>query len=150
RAGVTDTPSSRKIPGSDKLFEFARLRNPYGRLTTTEDVAKCIAVLCHDNTYWMTGNTIGVDGGEDIVGGKHGAYTGPRKAASRLAHSPGLSRNREENPPSRPAPQDRRPPPAPLPRRYRDGARSSRRADGSRRLEGACPVESGHARRLSV
>lgn len=68
RAGVTDTPSSRKIPGSDKLFEFARLRNPYGRLTTTEDVAKCIAVLCHDNTYWMTGNTIGVDGGEDIVG----------------------------------------------------------------------------------
>ncbi len=67
RAGVTDTPSSRKIPGSEKLFEFAALRNPYGRLTTTEDVAKCIAVLAHENTYWMTGNTIGVDGGEDIV-----------------------------------------------------------------------------------
>ena len=67
RAGVTDTPSSRKIPGSDKLFEFAAMRNPYGRLTTPEDVAKCIAVLAHENTYWMTGNTIGVDGGEDIV-----------------------------------------------------------------------------------
>jgi enoyl-[acyl-carrier protein] reductase III len=67
RAGVTDTPSSRKIPGSEKLFEFAALRNPYGRLTTPEDVAKCIAVLAHENTYWMTGNTIGVDGGEDIV-----------------------------------------------------------------------------------
>ena len=67
RAGVTDTPSSRKIPGSDKLFEFAAQRNPYGRLTTPEDVAKCIAVLAHENTYWMTGNTIGVDGGEDIV-----------------------------------------------------------------------------------
>jgi NAD(P)-dependent dehydrogenase (short-subunit alcohol dehydrogenase family) len=67
RAGVTDTPSLRKIPGSDKLAEFAALRNPYRRLTTPEDVAKCIAVLAHENTYWMTGNTIGVDGGEDIV-----------------------------------------------------------------------------------
>jgi NAD(P)-dependent dehydrogenase (short-subunit alcohol dehydrogenase family) len=68
RAGVTDTPSSRKIPGSEKLFEFAKLRNPYGRLTTPEDVARCLAVLCLENTYWMTGNVIGVDGGEDIVG----------------------------------------------------------------------------------
>ncbi len=67
RAGVTDTPSLRKIPGSDKLIEFSTMRNPYRRLTTTEDVAKCIAVLAHENTYWMTGNTIGVDGGEDIV-----------------------------------------------------------------------------------
>lgn len=67
RAGVTDTPSLRKIPGSDKLIEFSSMRNPYRRLTTTEDVAKCIAVLAHENTYWMTGNTIGVDGGEDIV-----------------------------------------------------------------------------------
>ena len=67
RAGVTDTPSSRKIPGSDKLFEFAAMRNPYKRLTTTEDVAKCIAALADERTYWMTGNTIGVDGGEDIV-----------------------------------------------------------------------------------
>ncbi len=67
RAGVTDTPSLRKIPGSDKLAEFAKMRNPYGRLTTPEDVARCIAVLAHENTYWMTGNVIGVDGGEDIV-----------------------------------------------------------------------------------
>jgi enoyl-[acyl-carrier protein] reductase III len=67
RAGVTDTPSLRKIPGSEKLVEFAALRNPYGRLTTPQDVAKCLAVLAHADTYWMTGNTIGVDGGEDIV-----------------------------------------------------------------------------------
>jgi len=68
RAGVTDTPSLRKIPGSDKLVQYATLRNPYGRLTTPQDVARCIAVLAHENTYWMTGNTLGVDGGEDIVG----------------------------------------------------------------------------------
>jgi enoyl-[acyl-carrier protein] reductase III len=68
RAGVTDTPALRKIPGSDKLIEFARLRNPHGRLTTPEDVAAAIAVLAQPETYWMTGNVLGVDGGEDIVG----------------------------------------------------------------------------------
>jgi enoyl-[acyl-carrier-protein] reductase (NADH) len=68
RAGVTDTPALRKIPGSDKLIENAQARNPYGRLTTPQDVAAAIGVLTHPNTYWITGNVIGVDGGEDIVG----------------------------------------------------------------------------------
>lgn len=68
RAGVTDTPALRKIPGSQLLLEGARQRNPHGRLTTPEDVARAIAVLSHQNTYWMTGNVIGVDGGEDVVG----------------------------------------------------------------------------------
>jgi enoyl-[acyl-carrier protein] reductase III len=67
-AGVTDTPALRLIPGHEKLMEIARLRNPNKRLTTPEDVARCIAVLCHPATYWMTGNTIHVDGGENIVG----------------------------------------------------------------------------------
>ncbi|MGI8990751.1 MAG: SDR family oxidoreductase [Bryobacteraceae bacterium] len=66
-AGVTDTPALRKIPGNDKLMEIALFRNPHGRLTTPVDVAKCIGVLCHENTYWMTGNTIRVDGGEGSV-----------------------------------------------------------------------------------
>ena len=68
RAGVTDTPALRKIPGSDKLLGGALARNPYGRLTTPQDVAAAIGVLAQPGTYWMTGNTIGVDGGEDIVG----------------------------------------------------------------------------------
>ena len=33
-----------------------------------EDVARCIVALCHPATYWMTGNTMHVDGGENIVG----------------------------------------------------------------------------------
>jgi hypothetical protein len=33
-----------------------------------EDVARCITALCHPATYWMTGNTLHVDGGENIVG----------------------------------------------------------------------------------
>ncbi|MBI4464669.1 MAG: SDR family oxidoreductase [Acidobacteria bacterium] len=68
RAGVTDTPALRKIPGHETLIEFARQRNPYKRLTTPQDVAAAIGVLAHSNAYWITGNVIGVDGGEDIVG----------------------------------------------------------------------------------
>lgn len=67
-AGVTDTPALRLIPGHEKLMEIARLRNPQKRLTTPEDVGRCIAALCHPATYWMTGNTVHVDGGENIVG----------------------------------------------------------------------------------
>jgi enoyl-[acyl-carrier protein] reductase III len=67
-AGVTDTAALRKIPGKDRLMDVARTRNPHGRLTTPADVAKCVAVLISENTYWMTGNTIRVDGGEGSVG----------------------------------------------------------------------------------
>jgi enoyl-[acyl-carrier protein] reductase III len=67
-AGVTDTPALRKIPGNERLMQYAIARNPHHRLTTTTDVARCIAVLCHENTYWMTGNTLRVDGGEGSVG----------------------------------------------------------------------------------
>jgi NAD(P)-dependent dehydrogenase (short-subunit alcohol dehydrogenase family) len=35
---------------------------------TPEDVARCIVAICHPATYWMTGNTLHVDGGESIVG----------------------------------------------------------------------------------
>ncbi len=68
RAGVTDTPALRRIPGNEKLLEGALRRNPSGRLTRPEDVAAAIRVLAQPGTYWMTGNVIGVDGGEDIVG----------------------------------------------------------------------------------
>jgi len=67
-AGVTDTPALRLIPDHQKLMEIARLRNPHQRLTVPEDVARSIVALCHPATYWMTGNTIHVDGGENIVG----------------------------------------------------------------------------------
>jgi NAD(P)-dependent dehydrogenase (short-subunit alcohol dehydrogenase family) len=67
-AGVTDTPALRKIPGNDQLMAYALARNPQKRLTTPIDVAKCVSVLVSENTYWMTGNTIRVDGGEGSVG----------------------------------------------------------------------------------
>jgi NAD(P)-dependent dehydrogenase (short-subunit alcohol dehydrogenase family) len=68
RAGVTDTPALQKIPGSDRIKAGALARNPGGRLTTTDDVARAIVAFSHSSTYWMTGNVLGVDGGEDVVG----------------------------------------------------------------------------------
>jgi enoyl-[acyl-carrier protein] reductase III len=67
-AGVTDTPALRLIPGHEKLLEIAKQRNPHKRLTRPEDVARSIAVLSHPGTYWITGNVIQVDGGENAVG----------------------------------------------------------------------------------
>lgn len=67
RAGVTDTAALRKIPGYDNLLAGAGERNPSGRTTTPEDVAKAIVAFSDERTAWMTGNVIGIDGGEDIV-----------------------------------------------------------------------------------
>jgi enoyl-[acyl-carrier protein] reductase III len=72
-AGVTDTPALHKIPGSEKMLEAAKIKNPMGRLTVPEEVAKAIVTLCDDNAGWISGNVIGVDGGEYIVN-----YTGEK------------------------------------------------------------------------
>src|SRR5262249_60576901 len=68
RAGVTATPAAQKIPNYEEFSAKAAERNPHRRLTTVEDVARAIVALSHPDTYWMTGNVIGVDGGEEIVG----------------------------------------------------------------------------------
>lgn len=68
KAGVTDTPALRKIPGNEALVEGAQARNPAGRLTTPQDVARCLVALSAPGTEWMTGNVLQVDGGEDVAG----------------------------------------------------------------------------------
>ncbi|MEQ1507927.1 MAG: SDR family oxidoreductase [Myxococcota bacterium] len=67
-AGVTRTPALDKIPGSDELARRALERNPHRRLTTPEDVAKCLVALAHPGTAWMTGNVLRIDGGESVSG----------------------------------------------------------------------------------
>jgi enoyl-[acyl-carrier protein] reductase III len=72
-AGVTDTPALRKIPGNQEMINVAEIKNPRGRLTTPEDVAKIISLLSRDGGEWISGGMINADGGEDIV-----SYTGKR------------------------------------------------------------------------
>jgi enoyl-[acyl-carrier-protein] reductase (NADH) len=74
-AGVTDTPALRKIPGATDMLRIARAKNPAGHLTTPEAVAKAMVLLADENAFWVSGNVIGVDGGEDVV-----SYVGQKPA----------------------------------------------------------------------
>lgn len=66
-AGVTDTPALRKIPGNSDMINVAKKKNPRGKLTTPEDIAKVISLLCKEGGEWISGGIINADGGEDIV-----------------------------------------------------------------------------------
>lgn len=67
RAGVTMTPALMQIPERDMLIAHGEA-NPMGRMTTVEDVAQAIVTLSGIGTHWLTGNVLGVDGGELIAG----------------------------------------------------------------------------------
>ena len=66
QAGVTDTKSLQMIPGSEEIKEFTKKRNPFKRLTTPEDVANVVSLLCTDEASWINGCVIPVDGGEHL------------------------------------------------------------------------------------
>jgi len=65
--GTTDTPAGNVIPGFKQMLHFAKQINPYKRNTQPTDIANVIALLADEKSYWITGQIIGVDGGEDIV-----------------------------------------------------------------------------------
>lgn len=65
--GVTDTPSLRMIPGSERLREVSASRNPFRRLTRPEDVADVLYLMCRDEAAWINGAIVPVDGGERIT-----------------------------------------------------------------------------------
>jgi len=68
QAASTETPALAAIPGSTHLKAQARLRNPFGRLTTPADVADVIYLLCRDEAAWINGAIIRADGGEHVSG----------------------------------------------------------------------------------
>jgi NAD(P)-dependent dehydrogenase (short-subunit alcohol dehydrogenase family) len=66
QAGVTNTPALQLIPGHAQLLAAGRLRNPFQRLTTPEDVANFICLMCTDEAAWVNGAILMVDGGEHL------------------------------------------------------------------------------------
>ena len=61
-AGAPEDPGQRE---NDRALPSV---HPAGRLTMPEDVGRVIAAMARPETVWMTGNVLGVDGAEDIVG----------------------------------------------------------------------------------
>ena len=53
---------------NEKMIESASKINPGKRITIPEDVADIINLIGLSENTWLTGNTIRVDGGEDITG----------------------------------------------------------------------------------
>jgi len=68
QAGVTDTAALRMIPGSKHLKAQARAKNPFGRLTSPEDVANVVYLLSLPEAAWIYGEVIRVVGGGRISG----------------------------------------------------------------------------------
>lgn len=66
QAGVTDTAAMRMIPESNILAANSVNRNPFKRLTTPEDVADVVYLMAKDESGWINGTTIIVDGGEHL------------------------------------------------------------------------------------
>ncbi|HAD95805.1 MAG TPA: short-chain dehydrogenase [Cryomorphaceae bacterium] len=65
--GVTDTRALHYIKGYPLIREQSLDRNPFGRLTTPEDVADVVYLMSRKEAQWINGAIIPVDGGESIA-----------------------------------------------------------------------------------
>ena len=60
---ITDTPLANRFLNNDAKKEKAALRHPLKRIGTTKDVAQLAVFLLSENSSWMTGQVLGLDGG---------------------------------------------------------------------------------------
>jgi enoyl-[acyl-carrier protein] reductase III len=66
QAGITETAALNHIPNNALLKHHAVARNPLGRLTTPDDVAKVVGLLCKPDAAWINGTVVIADGGEHL------------------------------------------------------------------------------------
>ena len=60
---LTDTPLAEKLLNNDKKKEKMDQRHPLKRVGTTADIANMTAFLLSEESSWITGQILGVDGG---------------------------------------------------------------------------------------
>ena len=58
---------SEEYTTEEELYEMLRLRHPIGRLGEAEDIAKGVAFLASDDSAFMTGSELVIDGGYTAV-----------------------------------------------------------------------------------
>lgn len=68
--GLTDTPMASKLTGNEVSRKASEAMHPLGRLGKADEIARCIAFLLDPENSWITGQTIGVDGGLARVKGR--------------------------------------------------------------------------------
>ncbi len=60
---LVDTPLASRLLSNDRKKEMMAERHPLKRVGTAEDIAHMAAFLLKDDSGWMTGQILGVDGG---------------------------------------------------------------------------------------
>ena len=60
---LTDTPLAKNLLSTDEKKEASNKRHPLGRFGTSADIANIATFLISDESSWMTGQVLGVDGG---------------------------------------------------------------------------------------
>jgi len=64
---ITDTPLASRILSSEDKKEASGKRHALGRVGTAEEVARLADFLLSDDSSWMTGQIIGLDGGMSSI-----------------------------------------------------------------------------------
>lgn len=60
---LTDTPLAESLLKSDEQREASAKRHPMGRIGQPDDIARAAAFLLSEESSWVTGQVMGVDGG---------------------------------------------------------------------------------------
>lgn len=60
---LVDTPLASRLLSNDKKKEFMATRHPLKRVGEAKDIAKMAEFLLKEDSSWMTGQILGVDGG---------------------------------------------------------------------------------------
>jgi len=64
---LTDTPLSEKLLSSEEKREKMSKRHPLKRVGKAKDIANLAAFLLSENSSWITGQVLGVDGGLSTI-----------------------------------------------------------------------------------
>lgn len=68
--GLVDTPLAARLVGNEASRKASEAMHPLGRIGRADEVAAAIAWLLSDDATWVTGQTIGIDGGLARVRGR--------------------------------------------------------------------------------
>ena len=60
---LTDTPLAKQLLATDEKKEASNRRHPMGRYGTSQDIANAALFLLGEESSWVTGQILGIDGG---------------------------------------------------------------------------------------